>query len=169
MGALGPGEKIPFFTQRQHTYTHVFMALLRVSRLRISANPQVLNEPKNAECWIKVWSGEAGKEGGCTKYNLGAEKLAGVVPWIRHGVSVLTRHMRTLRPQVGRVYVAPTPDIPTMASIHNNFARKQVGDTQKRGKPEMRSSCRCSTGFARLGRGCASVAPPQIPVSQSPC
>ena len=29
-----------------------------------------------------------------------------------------------------------------MASIHLYFARKQVGDTQKRGKPEMRSSCR---------------------------
>ena len=28
-----------------------------------------------------------------------------------------------------------------MASIHHYFARKQVGDTQKRGKPEMRSSC----------------------------
>ena len=26
-----------------------------------------------------------------------------------------------------------------MASIHSNFARKQVGDTQKRGKLEMRS------------------------------
>ena len=31
-----------------------------------------------------------------------------------------------------------------MASIHYYFARKQVGDTQKRGKPEMRSSCRNS-------------------------
>ena len=32
----------------------------------------------------------------------------------------------------------------SMASIHLYFAGKQVGDTQKRGKPEMRSSCRKS-------------------------
>ena len=32
---------------------------------------------------------------------------------------------------------------PLMTSIHH-FARQQVGDTQKRGKPEMRSSCRNS-------------------------
>ena len=31
-----------------------------------------------------------------------------------------------------------------MASLHHYFARQQVGDTQKRGKPEMRSSCRNS-------------------------
>ena len=30
----------------------------------------------------------------------------------------------------------------SMQSIHLYFERKQVGDTQKRGKPEMRSSCR---------------------------
>ena len=35
-------------------------------------------------------------------------------------------------------------NILSMASIHHYFARKQVGDTQKRGKPEMRSSCRNS-------------------------
>ena len=34
-----------------------------------------------------------------------------------------------------------------LASIHNNFARKQVGDTQKRGKPEMLTSCRNSLDF----------------------
>ena len=34
--------------------------------------------------------------------------------------------------------------IQTMGSIHLYFARKQVGDTPKRGKPEMRSSCRNS-------------------------
>ena len=49
-----------------------------------------------------------------------------------------------------------------MASIHLCFARKQVGDTQKRGKPEMRSSCRKSLDLhwlasARPGRGPASV------------
>ena len=32
----------------------------------------------------------------------------------------------------------------SMASIYHYFARKQVGDTQKCGKPEMRSSCRNS-------------------------
>ena len=31
-----------------------------------------------------------------------------------------------------------------MASIHHNFARKQVGDTQKGRKPEVRSSCKNS-------------------------
>ena len=50
----------------------------------------------------------------------------------------------------------------TMASIHLYFAGKQVGDTQKRGKPEMRSSCRKSldlpwSASARPGRGPASV------------
>ena len=50
----------------------------------------------------------------------------------------------------------------SMASIHHYFARKQVGDTQKRGKPEMRSSCRKSldlhwSASARPGRGSASV------------
>ena len=50
----------------------------------------------------------------------------------------------------------------TMASIHLYFAGKQVGDTQKRGKPEMRSFCRKSldlhwSASARLGRGPASV------------
>ena len=57
----------------------------------------------------------------------------------------------------------------SMASIHLYFAGKQVGDTQKRGKPEMRSSCRKSligVGPARL-RPC-KCPPPQIPVSQSP-
>ena len=49
-----------------------------------------------------------------------------------------------------------------MASIHLYFARKQVGDNQKRGKPEMRSSCRKSldlhwSASARPGRGPASV------------
>ena len=49
-----------------------------------------------------------------------------------------------------------------MASIHLYFARKQVGDTPKRGKPEMRSSCRNSldlqwSAAARPGRGSASV------------
>ena len=56
-----------------------------------------------------------------------------------------------------------------MASIHLYFAGKQVGDTQKRGKPEMRSSCRKSligVGPARP-RPC-KCPPPQIPVSQSP-
>ena len=37
--------------------------------------------------------------------------------------------------------------ITSMASIHNNFARKKVRDTQKRGKPEMRGSCRNSLGL----------------------
>ena len=58
---------------------------------------------------------------------------------------------------------------PLMASIHLYFAGKQVGDTQKRGKPEMRSSCRKSligVGPARP-RPC-KCPPPQIPVSQSP-
>ena len=32
----------------------------------------------------------------------------------------------------------------TMASIHHYYPRKQVGDTQKHGKSEMRSSCRKS-------------------------
>ena len=50
----------------------------------------------------------------------------------------------------------------TMASIHHYFARKQVGNTQKRGKPEMRSSCRNSidlhwSPWPRPGRGSASV------------
>ena len=50
----------------------------------------------------------------------------------------------------------------SMASIHHYFARKQVGDTQKRGKPEMRSSYRNSldlhwSASARPSRGCASV------------
>ena len=50
----------------------------------------------------------------------------------------------------------------TMGSIHLYFARKQVGDTPKRGKPEMRSSCRNSldlhwSAAARPGRGSASV------------
>ena len=49
-----------------------------------------------------------------------------------------------------------------MASIHLYFARKQVGDTPKRGKPEMRSSCRNSldlhwSPWPRPGRGSASV------------
>ena len=49
-----------------------------------------------------------------------------------------------------------------MASIHHYFARKQVGDTQKRGKPEMCSSCRKLldlhwSASARPGRGSASV------------
>ena len=49
-----------------------------------------------------------------------------------------------------------------MASIHLYFAGKQVGDTQKRGKPEMRSFCRKSldlhwSASARPGRGPASV------------
>ena len=49
-----------------------------------------------------------------------------------------------------------------MGSIHLYFARKQVGDTPKRGKPEMRSSCRNSLDLhcsaeARPGRGSASV------------
>ena len=49
-----------------------------------------------------------------------------------------------------------------MASIHLYFVGKQVGDTQKRGKPEMRSSCRKSLDLhwlasARPGRGPASV------------
>ena len=50
----------------------------------------------------------------------------------------------------------------SLASIHLYFAGKQVGDTQKRGKPEMRSSCRTSldlhwSASARPGRGPASV------------
>ena len=45
-----------------------------------------------------------------------------------------------------------------MASIHHYFARKQVGDTQKRGKPEMHSSGRNSLDLhysviARPSRG----------------
>ena len=49
-----------------------------------------------------------------------------------------------------------------MASIYLYFGGKQVGDTQKRGKPEMRSSCRKSldlhwSASARPGRGPASV------------
>ena len=49
-----------------------------------------------------------------------------------------------------------------MASIHHSFARKQMKDTQKRGKPELRSSCRKSldlhwSASARPGRGSASV------------
>ena len=49
-----------------------------------------------------------------------------------------------------------------MASIHLYFARKQVGDTPKRGKLEMRSYCRNSldlhwSAAARPGRGSASV------------
>ena len=45
---------------------------------------------------------------------------------------------------------------------HYNFARKQVGDTRKRGKPEMRSSCRNSldlhwSPWPRPGRRSASV------------
>ena len=44
-----------------------------------------------------------------------------------------------------------------MASIHHYFARKQVGDTQKRGKPEMRSSCKIhSICTARLRPGPAA-------------
>ena len=54
------------------------------------------------------------------------------------------------------------------------FRAKASGDTQKRGKPEMRSSCRKScTRFALIGVGPArprpcKCPPPQIPVSQSP-
>ena len=49
-----------------------------------------------------------------------------------------------------------------MASIHLYFARKQVGDTPKRGKPNMRSSCRNSldlhwSPWPWPGRGSASV------------
>ena len=44
-----------------------------------------------------------------------------------------------------------------MASIHLYFARKQVGDTPKFGKPEMRSSCRKFTRFPLIGCGSASV------------
>ena len=56
-----------------------------------------------------------------------------------------------------------------MASIHLYFAGKQVGDTQKRGKPEMRSSCRKSLDlhWSASPRPC-KCPPPQIPVSQSP-
>ena len=52
-----------------------------------------------------------------------------------------------------------------MASIHHYFARKQVGDTNKRGKPEMRSLRRnsldlhCSASI-RPSRGCTSVPTP---------
>ena len=50
----------------------------------------------------------------------------------------------------------------SMASIHHYFAWKQVGDTRKRGKPEMRSSCRNSldlhwSPWPRPGHGSASV------------
>ena len=59
-----------------------------------------------------------------------------------------------------------------MVSIHHYFARKQVGDTQKRGKPEMQFMKKF-TRFALLGLGPAQLRvckcpPPQIPVSQSP-
>ena len=52
--------------------------------------------------------------------------------------------------------------INAMASIHHYFACEQVGDTQERGKPEMRSSCRNSldlhwSASTRPSRGCASV------------
>ena len=52
-----------------------------------------------------------------------------------------------------------------MVSVHHYFARKQVGDTQKRGKPEMCSSCRNSldlhwSPWPRPGRRSASVPPP---------
>ena len=51
-----------------------------------------------------------------------------------------------------------------MASIPYNLARKQVGDTQKRGKPEMRSSCSNSLDLhwsarPQPGRGSALVSP----------
>ena len=42
-----------------------------------------------------------------------------------------------------------------MASIHYNFARKQVGDTRKRGKPKMRSLH--WSAWPRPGRKSASV------------
>ena len=50
----------------------------------------------------------------------------------------------------------------SMASIHHYFVWKQVGDTQKCGKPEMRSSCRSSldlhwSAWPPPGRGSASV------------
>ena len=40
-----------------------------------------------------------------------------------------------------------------MASIHLYFTRKQVGDAPKRGKPEMRSSCRNSLDLHWLAAG----------------
>ena len=60
-----------------------------------------------------------------------------------------------------------------MASIHNTFARKQVGGTQKRGKPEMRSHMQNISRFALVSLGPAwprvcKCPPPPIPVSQLP-
>ena len=50
----------------------------------------------------------------------------------------------------------------TMASIHHYFARKQVGDTQKRGKPEMRSSCRNSLDLQSCRRELGPAAGLQV-------
>ena len=66
-----------------------------------------------------------------------------------------------------RKIVSPVPGV--MVSIRHYFARKQVGDAQKRGKPEMRSSCRKSldlhwSASAQPGRGPASV--PHLSVSR---
>ena len=52
-----------------------------------------------------------------------------------------------------------------MASIHLYFAGKQVGDTQKRGKPEMRSSCRKSL----IGVGPARARPRQVSPTSDTC
>ena len=52
-----------------------------------------------------------------------------------------------------------------MASIHLYFAGKQVGDTQKRGKHEMRSSCRKSL----IGVGPARPRPRQLSPTSDTC
>ena len=56
-----------------------------------------------------------------------------------------------------------------MASIHHYFARKQVGDTQKRGKPKLQKFTRFALICVTSARPWVCKCPlPQIPVSQSP-
>ena len=60
------------WTQRQ---LYIITALLRVSWLGVSADPQVLNEQNYAKPWMEVWCGWAGKERGLYEVQLGHAKI----------------------------------------------------------------------------------------------
>ena len=73
---LGPrGSTVGQYLDNAQKQLYVFIALLGVSRLRDSADPQVLNEQKNSKPWKEVWSGWAGKERGLYEVQLGRGKI----------------------------------------------------------------------------------------------
>ena len=92
--------------------------------------------------------------------SLSMNRLETVANWWSNQWPHATYHKRSLKEVllVALKFLVPL----RMASIHLYFAGKQVGDTQKRGKLEMRSSCRKSldlhwSASAPPGRSPASV------------